>query len=126
MYTINPITGNSIKVGGPTYRMLQREKSTKNIVERSPRSRKPISKSPKKGTKGWRSVAPKRGKQRSALKKKCGSKCFLSPKDNKYPICTMTCKRDCRGIKSAKVRSAQFKNKSVLALAKRMDKKFCL
>jgi hypothetical protein len=56
MYIINPITGNSIKVGGPTYRMLQREKYTKNIVERSPRIKiKNLRKSPKKGTKALRS-----------------------------------------------------------------------
>ena len=123
MYIINPLTGNSIKVGGPTYRMLQREKYTKNIVEISPRIKsKNLRKSPKTGTKGWRSASPKK---RSALKKKCGSKCFLSPKYNKYPICTMSCKPDCRGIKSAKVRSGQYKNKSVMKLAKRMEKKVC-
>jgi hypothetical protein len=119
MYTVNPETGRMIKVGGPTYKMLQRGKVTKNIVERSRRMRS-------KGTKGWAKASPKRGKERSVMKKKCGSKCFLVPRENKYPICTMSCKPDCRGIKSAKVRSGQYKKNSVMKLAKRMEKKFCL
>jgi hypothetical protein len=119
MYVVNPETGRMITVGGPTYKMLQRGKSTKIIVERSPRSKH-------KGTKGWAKASPRSKKQRAVVKKRCGSRCFLQPKKNKYPICTVSCKPDCRGIKSAKVRSGQFKHKSVMKLAKRMEEKFCL
>lgn len=151
-YTTNPLTGKLIKVGGPVYKSLQRSKATKAALLRSPvrkslKSRSVKRKSPRRSikrlsagrrsvkrsigrggrTRGWREASPKRGVERSAMKKKCGSKCFLSPKNNGYPICAVnTCKPDCRGIISAKVRSAQFKDKSVLALAKKMEKRFCL
>lgn len=138
-YTTNPLTGNLIKVGGPTYRELMRGKTTKGMLlnfrskakKRSPKRsvKRPPKRSVGRGgrTRGWKAAAPARGRERSVMKKKCGSKCFLSPAKNGYPICARnTCKPDCRGIISAKVRAGQYKEKSVMALARQMERKFCL
>jgi hypothetical protein len=149
-YTTNPLTGKLIKVGGPVYKSLQRGKATKTALMRSPvrkvksshKIKRSARKSPKvkrsarntkrsvgRGgrTRGWRDISPARGKERTEMLKRCGAKCFLSPKIKGYPICAVnTCKPDCRGIIAAKVRSAQFKEKSVMALAKKMEKRFCL
>lgn len=39
-------------------------------------------------------------KQRKSYKKKYGSKCYLLPKENKFPICTKG-KVDCQGLYAA-------------------------
>lgn len=65
-------------------------------------------------TRGWKKAAPKRGKERHALKKKCGAKCFLDPKNEKFPICqrltgvSHECIMDCRAVKSAYIRARQW------------------
>ena len=75
-------------------------------------------------TKGWKKSAPKLLSERRSLKKKCGTKCFLSPKDLKFPICKKnSCKVDCKGLVAAKVRSNQFKYKSIAKRADSMIKK---
>lgn len=131
-YTTNPLTGNLIKVGGPVYKKLMRGKATKGMLLnfKSKRSvKRSIKRSVGRGgrTRGWKVASPARGRERSAMKKKCGSKCFLSPAKNGYPICARnTCKPDCRGIISAKVRAGQYKETTVMALARRMERKFCL
>lgn len=139
-YTTNPLTGNLIKVGGPVYKKLMRGKATKGMLLnfKSKRSvkrslKRSVKRSLKRSvgrggrTRGWKVASPARGRERSTMKKKCGSKCFLSPAKNGYPICARnTCKPDCRGIISAKVRAGQYKDTAVMALARRMDRKFCL
>ena len=138
-YTTNPLTGNLIKVGGPVYKKLMRGKATKgmllnfrsNGVKRSVKRsiKRSVKRSVGRGgrTRGWKVASPARGRERSAMKKKCGSKCFLSPAKNGYPICARnTCKPDCRGIISAKVRAGQYKETTLMALARRMERKFCL
>ena len=70
--------------------------------------------------KGWKKSSPKLISQRRSLIKKCGKKCFLSPKDLKFPICKKnSCEISCKGLVSAKVRANQFKYRSI---AKRADK----
>jgi len=142
-YTTNPLTGNLIKVGGPVYKELMRGKATKGMLlnfkskakKRSVKRhiKRSVKRSLKRSvgrggrTRGWKVASPARGRERSAMKKKCGSKCFLSPVKNGYPICARnTCKPDCRGIISAKVRAGQYKEKSVMSLARRMERKFCM
>jgi hypothetical protein len=57
--------------------------------------------------KGWGKLAPKRGRVRDKMKKKCGNKCFLGPKTS-YPICTKnTCKVNRKGIYAAYIRARQ-------------------
>lgn len=64
---------------------------------------------------------------RRALKSKCGSRCFLIPKELKFPICTSrSCKVSCKGLVSAKVRAAQWKYKDAYKKASRMlERKKC-
>ena len=134
-YTTNPLTGNLIKVGGPVYKKLMRGKATKGMLLnfKSKTKKRSVKRSLKRSvgrggrTRGWKVSSPARGRERSAMKKKCGSKCFLSPARNGYPICARnTCKPDCRGIISAKVRAGQYKETTVMELARRMERKFCL
>jgi hypothetical protein len=73
-------------------------------------------------TKGWRSQSPKRGKERSKMKKKCGSICFLRPKTNGYPICTSSCKISCKGLAAAKIRSTQYKLISIQKYAEHLGR----
>ena len=104
-HVINPLTGRKIKVDGPTYIKLGMSGSR---------------------TRGWREASPKRGKEREALKKKCGDTCFLLPEKNKFPICRPnSCEPDCRGILSAKIRARQYKYDRVATIAERMENEFC-
>jgi hypothetical protein len=83
-----------------------RSRSRNNRNNRNNRSRS-RSRSP---ARGWTALAPRSTNPRRNLKSKCGSKCFLSPRDLKYPICsknTKSCKPDCRGLLAAKIRSSQ-------------------
>jgi len=65
-------------------------------------------------TRGWAAEAPSRGRQRSELKEKCGSKCFLKSDTMAFPICPKCynaicdCQIDCRGLTAAKARARQF------------------
>ena len=56
---------------------------------------------------GWRGRAPNK-KQRRAMKKLCGKKCFLGP-NLSFPVCAKgTCRRNKRGIMSAYIRAKQW------------------
>ena len=67
--------------------------------------------------KGWAKSAPKKGKDRDRMLKKCGDSCFLmpnkkSPGKSKFPVCAAgSCKKNCKGILSAMVRAEQWKHK---------------
>lgn len=53
----------------------------------------------------WRNIKPH--KNRKTFKKKYGSKCFLLPKQLKYPIChKRTGKVNCKGLLAAHNRAA--------------------
>lgn len=66
-------------------------------------------------TRGWALDAPKKGRERHQLKKKCGSKCFLLSETEGFPICSKcdnnhcSCEIDCRGLTAAKIRAHQYK-----------------
>ena len=62
---------------------------------------------------GWSQKSPTRGEQRNLIKKKCGSKCFLRPKDNGFPICTSNCLFNCSGLNAAKSRAGQYNYTSI-------------
>lgn len=56
---------------------------------------------------GWAKQAPK-GKQRKTMKKKCGKKCFLGPKES-FPICKKnTCKVIDQGLWAAYIRAKEW------------------
>jgi hypothetical protein len=56
--------------------------------------------------KGWSKQQPS-SKQRTAMLKKCGKKCFLGP-NKSFPICTKnTCKVNRKGVYSAYIRARE-------------------
>ena len=80
----------------------------------------------KSRTRGWKKEAPKLLSQRRKLSKRCGNKCFLMPKELKFPICpykSKGCKISCKGLLSAKIRSRQFRYEKVSKRATAMMKK---
>lgn len=89
MYTINPITGRRILVGGATHKRLQNGG-------------------------GWKTRAPSRGEERKIQYEKCGDKCFLLPEKYGFPICAKgTCDPDCDGIVTAYRRARQYHHEDV-------------
>lgn len=58
---------------------------------------------------GWSKQKPSI-KQRTAMLKKCGKKCFLGP-DKSFPICSKnTCKINRQGIHAAYVRAREYES----------------
>ena len=56
-------------------------------------------------TKKWSSVSPSK-KRLKTYKKRHGSKCFLLPSENKYPICNkFNGKVECKGLLAAHYRA---------------------
>ena len=60
-------------------------------------------------SKGWSAAAP-RNRERTLMKKECGSKCFLGPvSESCFPICAKnTCKISTKGIYAAYVRAREY------------------
>lgn len=59
--------------------------------------------------KGWSKLSPN-SKQRTAMLKKCGKKCFLGTKKS-FPICSKnTCKINKKGIHAAYVRAREYES----------------
>jgi hypothetical protein len=86
--------------------------------------------------KGWGKMAPKSGKERSRVYKKCGKKCFLkpdkrNPSQSKFPVCSKSsCKINCKGVTSAYIRSRQWRKKipsysKIATKAKKLSKRLC-
>jgi hypothetical protein len=76
-------------------------------------------------TKGWGAEAPRRGTARHELYQKCGSKCFLNPKEEKFPICSKSCDIDCRGVHAAYQRARQYKHEDIAEKASSLLKRDC-
>jgi len=69
--------------------------------------------------KGWSKKAPSY-KQRTAMMKNCGRKCFLGPKKS-FPICSKnTCKVNSKGVYAAYVRAREYKRTSIANKALKM------
>lgn len=78
---------------------------------------------------GWKAASPHRGRERNALFKRCGSKCFLQPSTLGFPICTAKstkCKPDSRGVLAALARAREWKYNTVATKARRIAKKMKL
>lgn len=70
-------------------------------------------------TRGWKKQQPNY-RQRTAMLKKCGKKCFLGP-GKSYPICTKnTCKVNPKGVYSAYIRASQYHRKNISKKANKM------
>jgi len=80
-------------------------------------------------TRGWN--APRRGKPRHAMMKKCGEKCFLDPEHEAFPICAKLtggksdCQLDCRGVQAAFQRARQWGYEDVAKAAKELSREKC-
>ena len=75
-------------------------------------------------TRGWAKIAPKKGKERSSMLRRCGSKCFLLPSKKKFPICNpRSCRINCKGLAAAKIRASQWGYTSVRSRAQRKASK---
>ncbi len=86
--------------------------------------RSKVNKSRGSAVRGWKKQSPNRLERRSMISK-CGSACFLDPKNLKYPICEKrSCKCSCKGIVAAKVRASQYKNSKVRQLADKLINKY--
>jgi len=68
----------------------------------------------KLSSKGWSILAPGR-RERTTMKKKCGTKCFLGPTNEScFPICAKnTCKINIKGIYAAYVRAREYGSKKM-------------
>jgi len=105
------------------------KKSRKIIVKKEKKSKKSSKRSKRSlasATRGWKKMNPKNISTRREMMSKCGRKCFLMPDELKFPICSKSgsCKLNCRGVVSAKVRAGQWKYKSVMKKADVLIKKF--
>jgi len=76
-------------------------------------------------TAGWREAAPKRGKQRQEVLKRCGKDAFLEPHRLGYPVMGLDCRYDCRGIQSAYQRARQYHNEPTANAALALRKSVC-
>lgn len=74
--------------------------------------------------KGWHEASPKKGNERHQMKEDCGSKCFLEPEREAYPICDKDCNVDCRGLHAAYARARQFGNQETANKAHDLLSKF--
>lgn len=80
---------------------------------------------------GWKLRSPQRGTARHLLHEKCGSKCFLQPEREGFPVCAKyeltapSCKFDCGGISTAYRRALQYKYPLVAKKAKALSKILC-
>ncbi len=77
-------------------------------------------------SRGWKKLSPKKGSQRNALYRRCGSKSFLSPSNKKFPIVSKrsrSCKPNCKGLLAAYIRSRQYKYPHISRKARSIAKK---
>jgi hypothetical protein len=80
--------------------------------------------SKRRKSRSWSEMAPKKGKERDAMLKRCGSKCFLDPKNKKYPICAKgSCKVNKKGLRAAYSRSRQWHHEKIANKARKKLKK---
>jgi hypothetical protein len=72
--------------------------------------------------KGWSMEKPS-AHERTIMKQKCGSKCFLGP-GTSFPICKKnTCRISKKGVSAAYIRSREWKHKRISTKAKILLKK---
>lgn len=143
-YVLNPITNRMIRVNGKTHKkLMSEEKELKRVLKTLSPSRrvkksrlrkviKSIHRKEGRGsrTRGWAAMSPQRGRERNELLSKCGAKCFLLPKEKKFPVCSALrvgegCKFNCKGILSAKIRARQYKYNDVANLSEQLEKMHC-
>jgi hypothetical protein len=137
-YVRNPETGRLIKVGGPTYNRLKKQKkqikqqnkiqkakfeaSDDDLVSSYIKLRK--NKKVDYGNESWESKKPKTKKEREEVLNKYGRSCFLIPDKLKFPICNKSDGAyNCKGLKAASSRAGQWGYKKVLEKSKKITEK---
>lgn len=75
-------------------------------------------------TRGWGKASPK-GKNRHALKKKCGNSAFLDPTNEKFPVKNKKCEYVCEGLNAAKNRACQYNHQTIADKAQKLGEKHC-
>jgi hypothetical protein len=147
LYVRNPTSGRLIRKGGPVFLALKakgRAPSGPAVRKRRASARHPdLAKArvyrhlphrashvkSRRGSKGWARVAPSRtGSTRATLRQKCGRKCFLLPRQLGFPVCPTytgpaSCRVDCRGVRAALTRAAQWHYPNVQASARALGKR---
>lgn len=104
----------------PAKRSRKQKRRTQS-AKRTTRSRKP--RSLQRDKRSWHEMAPKRGRERAAMKSKCGATCFLDAKNLKYPVCPMSkarrpiCRRNALGLKAAASRAGQYHHPALVRKA---------
>jgi len=80
-------------------------------------------------TRGWHQDAPKKGAERHKMLKECGSRCFLQPKKEGFPVCAknsdVPCQIDCRGVIAAKIRAKQYHHVELYQAIETLEKRYC-
>lgn len=110
-WILNPKTGRLILKNGPTYNRLMNNIRYKHKIK----NRKGY---PKSKYKRWN--PPKTKSERKNVYHKCGPKCFLDPKNLKFPICKKnSCKISKRGLSAAYSRASQWNYSNIKKKAKR-------
>lgn len=108
----NPFTGRKIAVGKATYKRMMYKTKASTLEKKRMRAAEGLkARYPYRETRGWNLRAPRTVPEREAVFERCGSKCFLIPEERKFPVCereTRTCKADCGGLLSAKIRARQW------------------
>ncbi len=109
---LNPHTGRYVTVGGLAYKRMMETTKANTLEKKRIRKIEGVkAKYPYRETREWSLRAPKTVAEREEVYDKCGAKCFLIPKERKFPVCergTKTCKADCGGLISAKIRARQW------------------
>ena len=109
---INPFTGRKITVGKDAYKRMIYKTKTSTLEKKRLRVVKGVkARYPYRETREWNLRAPRTVPEREAVYERCGAKCFLIPGERKFPVCereTRTCKADCGGLLSAKIRARQW------------------
>ncbi len=82
---------------------------------------KKVKKSFKKGP-NWSTIKPSRH-ERTVMKAKCGSTCFLGPNQS-FPICKRnTCTISPKGVEAAYKRAREWHHQSIANKARRLQRK---
>ena len=107
----------------PVKKSRRKSKSRRRSKSRRKSPRKK-SRRKSKSMKGWaKMLSPKPGPERRKMMKKCGSRCFLRPRNLGYPICTKnTCKQSRKGLLAAVARGKQNHDEYVVSRARRLLK----
>ncbi len=124
--------------GGSSRRMLQQSLEEEKVASRGTkrtwrlkRAKELLARNSQRPskTRGWSLDFPIKGKERQALYRACGSRCFLGPHNLSFPVCkrctggTCQCRIDQRGVQAAYQRARQWGYPDIARRAKSLQSK---